>query len=73
MTKENSVKSFEYYKNNKTGGIYFVQLANIINTTNANDGQIMVKYVAVGERQWFVREIEEFKQKFTPTEYTEGF
>jgi len=52
------------YKHKKSGKIYDACVSDdmIINTTNANDGQIMVIYTD-GEK-FFVREITEFLEKF---------
>lgn len=49
------------YKNKKTGKEYKV-LFTAINCTNAQDGQEMVVYL--GEGKIFVREINEFFEKF---------
>jgi hypothetical protein len=53
----------EIFKNKKTGKLYDVCTSDdIINTTNANDGQRMIIYTD-GEK-FFVREIVEFCEKF---------
>lgn len=51
------------YRHDKTGRIYNVESFNIVNGTNAQDGQTMVLY-SLGGKQ-FVRELEEFLEKFT--------
>ncbi|MBQ3641015.1 DUF1653 domain-containing protein [bacterium] len=55
------------YKHLKTGNIYEVIRDDVVNCTNANDDQIMVLYKT--ERypdKIFVREINEFNEKFKP-------
>ena len=52
------------YRNNKTGNLYRV-IGTVTNTTNAQDGQIMYLYKSVNNGMSFVREVEEFKNKFT--------
>jgi hypothetical protein len=58
------------YINIKSGKIYNVLSMNVINGTNKDDGKIMVLYK--GERKnnneiaTFVRELDEFLEKFTP-------
>lgn len=56
------------FKNNKNGGIYTAELFGAINSTNAQDGQVMVVYSKMEEgvgRSIFVREEKEFYEKFT--------
>lgn len=55
------IKEGLFYRNKKTGDIYWV-LKVATDATNGKDGRQVVAY----ERgdQWFVREIEEFMQKF---------
>lgn len=63
-----------YFKHKKSGRIYEVISDNIINATNNIDGQIMVMYI--GEKKdgsgigTFVREINEFNEKFEIYEYS---
>lgn len=56
------------YKNKKTGN-YYVVLGTAINATNAQDGQVMVRYrdanATEGDSE-YVREQEEFMVKFEP-------
>lgn len=55
------------YRNNKNGNIYIVLRENIINATNKDDGKLMVLYYPEEKPEMqFVRELEEFKIKFTP-------
>lgn len=54
------------YQNKKNKHIY-TKLANVINCTNAQDGQNMVLYIRDG--MLFVREEKEFNEKFTKFEY----
>ena len=56
------------FKNNKTGGIYQF-LGYITNTTNDQDGQVMIRYRAwtISDCPDFVRESQEFYKKFTET------
>jgi hypothetical protein len=51
------------YKHIKSGDIYTVINNTIINTTNANDGELMVLYHNK-DGKLFVREIIEFHEKF---------
>lgn len=51
------------WKNIKTGKIYTVS-GQAINTTNDNDGDIMVLYTDDEGKETFAREISEFKRKF---------
>ena len=54
------------YRNNKNGNLYEVIREDVINCTNANDGQIMVMYKSLNNpEKLFVREISEFQNKFT--------
>lgn len=57
------------YTNKKTGKQYRV-LSTVINCTNSQDGQEMVLYVKDGKM--FVREINEFFEKFEETSQTEN-
>lgn len=50
-------------KHNKTGNLY-IKLGEVINATNAQEGQQMVIYTRNDET--FVRELREFEAKFTP-------
>lgn len=53
------------YRNIKNGNTYEVIRDDIINCTNANDGQIMVLYKSQKSPELlFVREKSEFLQKF---------
>lgn len=52
----------KYVVHKKTGNIYNVITSNVINCTNAQDGQQMVLYTKDG--MWFVREKKEFEEKF---------
>jgi hypothetical protein len=52
------------YINNKTKEKYTIGPNDVINATNAQDGQIMTIYVNKAG-QHFVREKEEFFEKFT--------
>ena len=53
------------YKNKKKGTFYVLINDNVINCTNANDGQIMVMYKSEDNPDLvFVREKEEFFIKF---------
>ena len=62
-----------YYKNKKTGKIYIVMHIEAINTTNKNDGEIMILYQEViyekiddiiNNLKIFAREKKEFYEKF---------
>ena len=58
------------YKNIKTGKIYDVVSEDTINATNAQDGQRMVAYIGdkmdgSGKKAVYVREYDEFHEKFT--------
>lgn len=48
---------------NKTGNIYQVFDTEVIDCTNARDGQLMILYYREGK--FFVREKQEFEQKFS--------
>lgn len=52
----------EIYRNDKTKMVYKV-VEEVVNATNAQDGQKMVLYTRHGE--YFVRETKEFHEKFT--------
>lgn len=53
------------YRNNKNGRLYRVT-GSLINATNAQDGQLMVKYVPeANPEQEFARELGEFHEKFS--------
>jgi hypothetical protein len=52
------------YQNNKTKNEYVIGPKEVINTTNAQDGQAMIIYMDK-DGQHFVREKEEFFSKFT--------
>jgi len=55
------------YTHNKTGKVYTKTSKTFINATNGkNDGQIMVGYFN-SDGQLFVRELQEFHEKFTRT------
>lgn len=62
----------ELYRHKKTGRIYEVLSTSAINATNANDGQSMVIYIGDKKdgsgKAVFVRELEEFHQKFVKNE-----
>ena len=51
--------------NNKNKNIYFIINEDIINCTNSQDGQKMVLYSTIDFKMFFVREINEFNNKFT--------
>ncbi len=51
------------YRNNKTQNIYIVT-GTCFNSTNAQNGQIMVKYIDQHANE-YVRELGEFHEKFT--------
>lgn len=58
--------SFKKFRNIKNGNIYEVIREDIINCTNANDGDIMVLYKNNNiPDKIFVREKKEFYIKFT--------
>lgn len=52
----------EVWRNKKTGVEYTVSKHFVINSTNAQDGQVMVFYT--NGTDYFVREVKEFNQKF---------
>jgi hypothetical protein len=54
------------WRNNKTGHLYQVE-GTAIDATNATNGRRMVRYRTTGDSppEWYVREIREFKEKFT--------
>lgn len=54
---------------NKTGNLYFA-IADVLNCTNAQDDQKMVLYVNT-DGMMFVREKEEFWQKFRYVDSTQ--
>jgi len=56
---DNKIKD---YKHKKTGKIYKVSSFSVINATNENVGEQMVLYHCPG--QYFVREYNEFMEKF---------
>lgn len=60
------------YVHTKTGNKYLVIHRELVNSTNAQDGQRMVLYTAQntdqGHGPWYVREEAEFDLKFTPAE-----
>ena len=57
------------FKHLKTGDTYFMLRDDVINCTNANDHQTMVLYRREGYPELiFVREKEEFFQKFKAVE-----
>ena len=59
----------QIYRNNKNEKLYEVLSENLINCTNANDGQEMVFYVSLeGSGKKFCREKKEFFEKFTKVE-----
>lgn len=51
------------YRNKKTGHVYRAY-ASAVNATNKSDGQVMVQYRDVHEDTNYVREVEEFREKF---------
>lgn len=54
------------YTNNKNGKIYISIREDVINATNKDDGKIMVLYYPEENPDMhFVRELEEFRIKFT--------
>ena len=57
------------YKNKKKGTFYRLINDNVINCTNANEGQIMVMYISEDNPDLlFAREKEEFFVKFEAAE-----
>jgi len=52
------------YTNKKTGKEYN-RVGNVLNATNANDGEVMVLYERKGN--FYVREVDEFYEKFEIT------
>ena len=57
------------YKNKKTGDLYeLCPEVELINTTNAQDGQKMLMYASLDGEKIFVREKEEFFSKFIKEE-----
>jgi len=60
------------YEHLKTGHIYDVHSMKIINATNSADSQVMVLYEGENRdgtgRMQFVRELNEFLEKFKPVE-----
>ena len=52
------------YIHKKSGKVYELVLGNVINATNAQDGEQMILYRSL-EGRWFVRTQREFKLKFT--------
>lgn len=48
----------------KTGNVYTMLMLNVKDATNATDGRDMILYYKDG--MFFVREAEEFYDKFTP-------
>jgi hypothetical protein len=57
------------YRHKKTGKHYRVYSMDIINCTNANDDQIMVWYKDKVGNKSFVREKQEFLERFELTEF----
>lgn len=55
---------------NKKTHRYYRVLGFPMNATNAQDGQQMVRYAALGSDAEYVREISEFKEKFVSVEMT---
>jgi hypothetical protein len=55
------------YKHIKTGNLYTV-VREVINSTNANDGQVMIVYHNQ-DNQYFAREKEEFLSRFKMKKY----
>lgn len=53
----------ELFENIKTGELYILEQANVVNATNANDGQMMVLYANLNGKT-YVREAGEFYAKF---------
>ena len=58
-----------FYKNNKTGNIYYAE-KTLINATNVNDGEKMVEYYSYGNQfvhfdEGYCRNYGEFLEKFT--------
>ena len=57
--------SSKKYRNIKNGNLYEVIREDVINCTNANDGQVMVMYKSTEHPELlFVREKSEFHIKF---------
>ena len=54
----------ELFINIKTGDVYVVEWRGIINATNANEGQRMILYSNIDTYQAYVREENEFYEKF---------
>jgi hypothetical protein len=55
------------WRNNKTGDLYLINDGNVIDATNATNGEVMVLYRKAHHNppQQYVREKAEFLQKFT--------
>lgn len=51
------------YRNKKNGNLYIYH-GEVINCTNENDGQVMVSYGSMEKGEKFVREKNEFFEKF---------
>jgi hypothetical protein len=62
------MKTIEEYIHKKSGRIYQIVLMDVINTTNKDDGMVMVVYKGLKKdgktKGIFVREKEEFLNKF---------
>lgn len=70
MLKEKDMSPGQYVHNKKTHGNYAVM--NIyFNTTNKDDGQVMVAYTSFTQQFIFVRDLEEFLIKFEAGVYSE--
>ena len=59
------------YRHKKTGKLYVVLNMEVINCTNANDDQIMVAYKNKEFKDLFVREKNEFLERFELTDIDE--
>lgn len=62
---EDALESPAEWTHLKTGKVYTIHAMDVINATNDRDGQVMVLYLN-SSGMMFVRELEEFKEKFEP-------
>lgn len=66
------IQPFSFWVNRKTGDLYRVNAVDVVNCTNAQDGQRMVEYRRYDQRvvdcvgDTYVRETTEFLVKFKP-------
>lgn len=70
MTEPSMKISMERYRHLKSGRTYWVLVGDVINATNAQDGQNMVYYMGrerdSDKQGSYVREAIEFHEKFKP-------